>query len=179
MAFEEQAEVVQRRVENDVDEDATTGQVDADRQAVREVADGAALADARSRRAAGPRARCRSARSGGWPCPRRCRARPSPGPRRWRPGPSAAGWPGSAAGVVADGCRPGRWPRRATACSRGRAAPGCGGSRTSTRSQVGPAWRRTSASSARGRCGSSARTGAGRRRRRAASPSSGTAPGAR
>ena len=37
MPLQEQAEIVQCRVENDVDEDATPGQMNADRKAVREV----------------------------------------------------------------------------------------------------------------------------------------------
>lgn len=37
MTLQEQAEIVQGRIENDVDEDTTPGAVNADRQAVREV----------------------------------------------------------------------------------------------------------------------------------------------
>jgi hypothetical protein len=41
MAFEEDAELVQPRISDDVDEHAATGEVDADREPFREVPDGA------------------------------------------------------------------------------------------------------------------------------------------
>ena len=44
VALQEQAEVVQSRVEDDVDDDAAAGQVDADRQAFREVPGGPRIA---------------------------------------------------------------------------------------------------------------------------------------